>query len=115
MNLELEADREGVGDDALDEFLARERMLADGDGLERFVLLMRSQRGDPREEQGTDGGEVVLRDLLFGPVVILVCADDEFYFVRGAQVRDVLVTVARGFPTRRAFEIHDAAHTRVDL
>ena len=79
------------------------------------MLLFRREWLHPREKQRTKFLQPVLSDLFFGPVVILLRADDKLHFVGSFQVRDVFKTVARHLAAARTFQIHDAAHARIDL
>ena len=51
----------------------------------------------------------------FRPFVIFDRADDEFDFIGGFQMRDVFQTIAFDFAAAGAFQIHDAADTRINF
>lgn len=114
VHLELEADGEGVGDDAFDEFFARDWMEPRGNRLEDGRALVFLQRRNPGKEYRAAGGQVVLGELLFGPLVVLGGSDDEFDFVGGFEVGNILEAIPRDLAAGRALEIHDAADARVD-
>lgn len=114
VHLQLEADREGIGDDALDEVLAGDRCLASRNGFEGRGALMFLEGGNPGEEDRTDFREIEGEELFFGPLVIFDRSDDEFHFVAGFQVPYVFQTIAFDFAAGRAFQIHDATDTGID-
>ena len=113
VHLQLEAHGQRVGDDAFDKFEARQRRLPAGHGLQHFVALVRLQRRDPREEQGTTCRKLVLRDLRLCPRVIFHGADDELDFIGGLEVRDVLPTIALRFTAAGAFQVHEIGRAHV--
>ena len=113
VELGLETDGQGVGDDFFDEVEAGDGCLAGGDLLQAFVSLLWCERMHPGNEQGANGSQVVFGDLLFHPGVIFHGADDEFDFVGAFQVREIFPTVAVDLAAAGAFEIHDAADARV--
>lgn len=57
----------------------------------------------------------MLRDHLFGPVVILNCSHDEFDFVSGFQMFEIFEAISFAFAAAGTFQIHDSANPRVDL
>jgi len=113
--LDLKTDGQGVGDDFFREFTTGNRREAGGNFFERLALLFRCERMHPGKQQRTNGIQLVRGDLLLGPLVIFNRADDEFDFVGGFQMRDVLETVARDFAAGGTFQIHDAADARVNF
>jgi hypothetical protein len=113
MQLGLETHGQSVGDDFLDQFAPPNGRLAGGNFLEAGVLLVRCERMHPGEKQRTDFLELVPGNLFFGPLIIFQCADDEFDFVSGFQMRDVLREIAGNFAGGGAFEVHDAMDARV--
>ena len=54
-------------------------------------------------------------NLLFCPVVIFLCADDKFDFVRGFQMRNVGKMISVRLAAGRTFQIHDAADARINF
>ena len=69
---------------------------------------------NPGEEQGTYGGEVVLSNLVLGPVVILPGTDDEFDFIGTLQMRQIFPPIARVFTAAGTFEVHNSPNPGID-
>ena len=53
VELGLEADGQGVGDDSFDEVQPCDGCLAGGNFFQGFILLLGSQRVNPGDQQGT--------------------------------------------------------------
>ena len=98
VHLNLEADREFIGEDPLDDIAG---------------VDLAENRG---EENGVDaGGEGMLLDLGAAPFVVFAAAHDEFDFIEGTEVRDVFHTVASAFAAGRGLEVHDAMDAGIDF
>lgn len=113
--LNLETHGQGVGDDFFNQFHTRNRCLSGGNRFENFVLLLRRERMHPRKEQRADGVQLVRGNLLLGPVVIFLRADDELDLVGRFQVRNISKAVAGNFAAGGAFQIHDAMDAGINL
>jgi len=113
MQLSLETHGQSVGDDFLDEFAPRNGSLAGGNFFEGGVLLFGRKGMDPGEKERANFCEPMFGDLLFGPFVVFQRADDEFDFVGGFQMGEVVGTIAGGFAGGGTFQVHDAANSGI--
>jgi len=76
VHLNLKPHRQRVGDDFFRQFALRNRRLAGGNRLQRFILLLRRERMH-HEKAGTYHMQFMPGDFLFGPLIILNGADDK--------------------------------------
>src|SRR5438094_1315970 len=72
------------------------------------------ERCNPGEQYWANRSEVEFCQLSFGPLVILMGADNEFDFVGIGEVWQVFPAISRCLAAAGAFQVHNAPHTRVE-
>ena len=107
--LQLKTYRKTIGDNCLGKLLSRERRLTRRYWLEFVMLLISHQRVHPRKKRFT--AAIDFLQLLAGPLIIFVRADDKFHLVARSKVFEVAIQVSLTFAATWALEVDDAMYT----
>ena len=107
----MKTHRQAIGGDGLGKFAPGKWGVIGRDRLEDVAGLIAFERVDPREEYLAFAKE--LAELILGPNVILMCADNAFHLVGGPEVGDVFGKVTIALAAAGAFEIDDPMDSRV--